>query len=273
MMSVRRGNARRVDTAHHWSYGIVMDERARGLTTFAPGVWLATDPVRILGTHLGATMAVVELADDELLVFSPVALTPERKATVQALGTVAHLYAPNTYHFMWLAEWAAAFPEARVHGPQALGDKRPDLRLDRLHDRDPLGALSQTLDEVHIDGFLLEESVLVHRPSKTLLVADLVHNIGRPQHWWTKTYSRMMGFYDRVALSRVLRWTAFRDPAAARRSLAQLATCDFDRLVVGHGQPLENGARNALEAAYRWLPEKRALALPPPRVSRRSYCG
>ena len=63
MMSVRRGNARRVDTAHHWSYGIVMDERARGLTTFAPGVWLATDPVRILGTHLGATMAVWALPE------------------------------------------------------------------------------------------------------------------------------------------------------------------------------------------------------------------
>jgi len=46
-----------------------------------------------------------------------------------------------------------------------------------------------------------------------------------------------MGFYDRVALSRMIRWAAFSDRAAARRSLDELLTRPFDRLIVGHGAP------------------------------------
>src|SRR6185503_4465626 len=104
-----------------------------------------------------------------VLLYSPVPMTKERRAAVEALGTVTHVYAPNAFHHMWAGEWAKAFPGAIVHGPTALRKKRADLRIDRAHDRDPIGELGATFDEVHIDGFRLEESVLVHRPSKTLL--------------------------------------------------------------------------------------------------------
>lgn len=223
------------------------------LSPFTDGVWLASEPVRIVGMKLTSTMTVLELPDSKLLLYSPVPMTDERRSAVESLGTVAHLYAPNTFHHMWIGEWSRAFPEARVHGPSALRAKRPDLRIDRLHDQEPPGGLAATLEEVHIDGFRLEESVLVHRASKTLFVADLVHNVGRPEHWWAATYSRAMGFYDRVALSRVLRWTAFSDSAAAKESLHRLSHCSFDRLVVGHGAPIEHGAREALLGAYGWL--------------------
>lgn len=197
---------------------------AGALTAFHPDIVLGTDPVRIAGMKLSATMGIVKLPDSEVLVFSPVAMTPQRRAAVEAIGNVTHLYAPNTYHFMWLAEWAKAFPEATVHAPRGLASKRPDLRIDRFHDEELPASLASVLDEVHIEGFLLEESVLVHHPSGTLLVADLVHNVGRPEHWWAAVYSRAMGFYDRVAISRVLRWTAFRDRKATRRSLERLDT-------------------------------------------------
>ena len=63
----------------------------------------------------------------------------------------------------------------------------------------------------------------------------------------------MMGFYDRVALSRAIRWGAFPDRAAARRSVDELLARPFDRLIVGHGMPVTAGGRDALAAAYRWL--------------------
>lgn len=212
-----------------------------------------SDPVRFLGMHLTATMAVLRLPDSNLLLYSPVAMTPKRRGAVEALGPIAHLYAPNLYHHLWIGDWARAFPTARLHAPALLARKRPDLRVDRVHGSAPEPAFAGVIDEVRIDGFRLAESVLVHRPSRTLLVADLVHNVGRPQHPWTKLYARTMGFYDRVALSRMLRWTAFSDRAAARRSLDELLAFSFDGLVVGHGKPLTGGARQAVAAAYRWL--------------------
>ena len=229
------------------------------LTPFAEGVWVDTVPVRILGMRLTATMTVLRLGDGCLLLYSPIAMTPERRAAIEALGPVAHLYAPNLYHHLRVGEWSAAFPSARLHAPAGLAKKRPDLRIDRAHTAAPEMAFAGFVDELRIDGFRLEESVLFYRPARTLVVADLVHNIGRPQHRWTKFYTRTMGFYDRVALSRMIRWAAFSDRAAARRSLDELLARPFDRLIVGHGAPLAAGGREALAAAYTWLPAARGL--------------
>lgn len=223
------------------------------LTPFAEGVWVDSAPVRILGMPLRATMTVLRLSEGSLLIHSPITLTPARRAAIAALGPVAHLYTPNLYHHLWIGEWAAAFPVARVHAPAGLAKKRPELRIDRVHNATPEPALAGVVDELHIDGFRLEESVLVYRPASTVVVADLVHNIGRPQHRWTEIYTRAMGFYDRVALSRMIRWAAFSDRAAARRSVEELLAQPFDRLIVGHGMPLAAGGREALTAAYTWL--------------------
>jgi hypothetical protein len=224
------------------------------LTPFAEGVWLATEPVSFLGLRLTATMTVLRLADGTLLLHSPVAMTPERRAAVEALGRVAHLYAPNTFHHLAIGEWAAAFPSARLHAPAGLAKKRRDLRIDRVHGGAPEPAFEGAIDELRIGGFHLQECVLVYRPSRTLVVADLVHNIGRPGHGWTKLYTRAMGFYDRIALSRLIRIAAFSHRAAARRSLDDVLARGFDRLVVGHGAPIAAGGREALAAAYGWLP-------------------
>jgi hypothetical protein len=226
------------------------------MTPFADGIWLDVAPVRILGMPLTATMTVLRLGDGGLLLHSPIAMTPARRAAVEALGPVAHLYAPNVFHHLFVGEWATAFPAARLHSPAGLARKRPELRVDCVHGA-PEPAFAELVDEHRIDGFRLEESVLLYRPARTLLVSDLVHNVGRPAHRWTRTYTRAMGFYDRVALSRMIRWVGFPDRAAARRSLDEVLDLPFDRLIVGHGAPLAAGGREALAAAYGWLPASR----------------
>jgi hypothetical protein len=223
------------------------------LTPFAEGVWVDTAPVRILRMRLTATMTVLRLSDGSLLLHSPLALTPPRRSAVEALGPVTHLYAPNLSHHLRIGEWAAAFPAARLHAPSSLAEKRRDLRIDRAHDAAPEPAFAGVVEELRIDGFRLEESVLFYRPARTLVVADLVHNVGRPQDRWTKLYTRTMGFYDRVALSRMIRWAGFSDRAAARRSIDEVLARPFERLIVGHGAPLAAGGREALAAAYSWL--------------------
>jgi uncharacterized protein (UPF0548 family) len=226
--------------------------------------------------RLTATMTVLRVANEDLLLHSPLPLTPERRAAVSALGRLAHLYAPNTFHHQWLGDWSRAYPTARVHGPSGLVGKRPDLRIDRFHDRERAAEFGGLLEEVHIDGFRLEETVLVHCASRTAVVADLVHNIGRPSQPWTKLYAGAMGFYDRVALSRAIRWTAFHDRGRARRSVDELLAHDFDRLVVGHGAPIVADARDALVAATRWLPNaalRPAAEAKPPRRLWVKPCG
>lgn len=230
-------------------------------TALGDGIWHSSAPVSFLGLRLTATMTVLRLDDGSLLVHSPLPLTDERRAAVSALGPVTHLYAPNTFHHQWIGEWIAAFPTARVHAPSELAEKRPDLRIDRFHDQSEPSGLAG-VDEVPIRGFRMRETVLVHRPSRTVVITDLVHNVGRPNHLWTKLYTKMSGFYDRVALSRVLRWTSFDDRGAARRSIDAVLDHDFDHLVVGHGAPVLNDARSVLASATAWLPEAERPRLP-----------
>lgn len=222
-------------------------------TPFADGIWVDEARVRFLGMRFPATMTVIRLGDGSLLLYSPVVMTPARRAAVEALGRIAHLYSPNTYHHLRIGDWQAAFPDARLHAPPGLAKKRPDLRIDRVHPLTPEPAFDGLVEEHRIDGFRLEETALFHRPSRTLVVADLVHNIGRPTHRWTKLYTKAMGFYDRVALSRAIRMTGFTDKAAARRSVDALLGLPFERLVVGHGAPIASSAKNALAGAYAWL--------------------
>jgi hypothetical protein len=225
------------------------------LTPFAEGVWYDTAPVHFLGMRLTATMTVLRIEDGDLLLHSPLPMTAERRAAVESLGRVAHLYAPNTFHHQWIGEWSQAFSEARVHAPEVLAKKRPDLRVDRHHDGEHPSRFSALVEEIPIEGFRLAETALVYRPGRTAVVTDLVHNIGRPAHLWTKIYSSLMGFYDRVALSRVIRWTAFSDRGAARRGVDRLLDHAFDGLVVGHGAPIPAGGREVLALATSFLPD------------------
>lgn len=59
----------------------------------------------------------------ELVLISPV---PARQAVVEAvraLGTVSAIVAPNVQHWLFVAEWARLFPQAKIFcGPDAPGD-------------------------------------------------------------------------------------------------------------------------------------------------------
>ena len=224
----------------------------------AEGVFIDRGSVGVLGTTMPVTMTALQLHDG-LLLFSPLAMTPQRRDAVAALGDVKYLFAPNTWHHMYIGEWAEAFPDAAIYGPPGLQKKRKDLRIDHLHGTGDEPHISDLVELQHIDGFFMQETALYYRPAKAWLVADLVQNIGRPADWWSRTYSKMAGFYDEVALSRVIRWTAFNDRAAARRSVDRLLAEPFERLLVGHGEPVIDDARSALARAYDWLAPAPAL--------------
>jgi hypothetical protein len=215
-------------------------------------------------------MTVLRLGGDALLLHSPVSMTPERRAAIEQLGEVAPLSAPNTFHHRWIGEWAAAFPKARFHAPSALAR---EMRIDRAHDKERDSDFAGVLDEQHFAGFRLHETALVHRASRSLVVADLAHNIGRPQDGWTKFYTRMMGFYDRVALSRVIRWTAFSDKGATRAGIDALLALPFDHMLVGHGEPVLDGAHASFEDVYAWLTTQPRALVRSSNAVRGNPCG
>ena len=218
----------------------------------AEGIWTAAAPLKFLGLHLGCRMTVVRLPSSALWLHSAVHIDAELKAEIDALGRVEHIVAPNAYHHLHAGAAAALWPKARVHGPRGLRKRRPDLRIDAELAETPDPAWGGALLPMRLLGTLLHETVFLHRPTRTLIVADLVENFAGSPHLPTDLYLRVAGLHGQVGVSRLGRFV-FRDREAARRSVDRILGEDFDRIVLAHGRVIPTGGAAAVRAAYRWL--------------------
>lgn len=87
---------------------------------------------------------------------------------------------------------------------------------------------------------------MIHLPSRTLIVADLIFNFPADETGWSRFFHRhIAGFKRYPGMSRILRFF-IKDKAAFRQSIDQLLTKDFDRIIVGHGNVIETGGKELL---------------------------
>lgn len=223
------------------------------MRTLAPGLHVLDHAFSLMGLALGGRATIVELPGG-LWVHSPVPLTPERRAAVDTLGPVRWLVAPNTMHHLHLAAWIAAYPDAEVWAAPGLAKKRADLQLPNTLGGPPPDGWEPALTQLLMTGCAprLAETLFLHRPSRTLIVTDLVFHFRRSDSWLTRSYLRVMGAWDRMAMTAVTRST-FSDRVALRREFDEVLSWDFDRVCVCHGQELETGGKVALREATAWL--------------------
>jgi hypothetical protein len=212
------------------------------ISPIADDVWqvdggLITQPG---GVRFPVRSTIVRLRDRSLVVYSPVAIDDAAAAAIGALGEVAHVVAPNRLHHVYAAAAAARWPRAIVHGAPGLAAKRPDLRIDRALGRDREAAWRDQLDVEPIGGApKLDEHVMFHRASGTLVCADLVFHITRPANLRTRIVLAMVGAGGgRLAQSRVWRLLR-RDKTATRASLDRVLAWPIARVAPCHGDPID----------------------------------
>ena len=141
-------------------------------------IWLAEGPVvDFHGFPYPTRMVLVRLPDGALWAWSPVALTDELRAEVEAIGTPAHLVSPNAIHHLYLSEWHKAWPGAKLWGPAKTIKKRGDLPFQpALEDTAPDDWQGVVTQAWFRGSPLLDEIAFVHRPSSTAIFADLSEN-------------------------------------------------------------------------------------------------
>lgn len=205
--------------------------------------------------ELGLRMSVVRLADGSVVVHSPVALTTEVRAAIDALGPVRFVVAPNAFHHLFVKDALAAWPDAQLVAPAALRKKRPDLtihlELEALEDQ-PLAAWRSELIPISIRGSMLHETVLYHAPSRSLLSADLLENFVSVEHWFTRAYLKLGGIYGKPALHPLLHMV-YRDRALARQGVSRILDLALDRIVVAHGEIVTARPEEALREGLGFL--------------------
>ncbi|MDJ0837649.1 MAG: DUF4336 domain-containing protein [Acidobacteriota bacterium] len=221
----------------------------------AENLWTAAAPLKMMGLHLGTRMTVVRLQNGSLLLHSPVSTTPEIKAAVDELGSVSHIVCPNVFHHLYAGDAAAAWPDALLHGPAALERKRRDLKLGAtLQEKEPHPDWQDALKPLFIGGCMLKETVFLHEPSGTVISSDLLENFQTSSHFFTRCYLKISGVHGKVGWSKLLRWV-YRDRAQARADLGRILEWDFDRIILAHGDVIDNDGPNQLRRGMDWLLE------------------
>jgi hypothetical protein len=220
------------------------------LVAVTEGVWAAEKHVTMPGgVHMPARMTVIRLADGRLVLHSPVALDDALAREIEALGSPAWIVLPNRMHHLFAPACAARFPSARVLAAPGLREKIPALRVDEVLAEGKPEAFGGEIEAVIIEGAPeMNEVVFLHRPSRTLVVSDLLFNITRPEGLATKVLLTLVGTRGKLAKSR-LWWRFTKDRAAWDASVKKALAWDFDRVIMAHGDVVvEDGQKRAARA-------------------------
>ncbi|MCA9770924.1 MAG: hypothetical protein KC466_00860, partial [Myxococcales bacterium] len=159
--------------------------------------------------------------------------------------------APNRFHHFFVNEWRERHPSARLLVAPSLARKRKDLAGATVLGRELQEPWGDAVVAIPIEGAAaVGETAFVHRPSRTLVVTDLLMNfVPPPRSLLLGAMLRFEGVHGRLGVPRLIPLLA-RDKAALRASLRRVLDEDFDRLVPCHGAVLASGAHAAVERAF-----------------------
>jgi hypothetical protein len=228
------------------------------LRVFAENLWVADGAVaRDMGLIFTTRMTIARLPDGSIWIESPVPVAFETLKRIDDLGPVRWLLAATPRHVWRLDAWHTLFPEAQLwtspHTAFTLQQGTLPL-AGTLGDR-PLQAWGDTFDQLVFRGNpLLEEVVYLHRPSKTVILGDMIQfNIPQEGRPLQNAIFKLAGIAPGHAGMGLDMRLTFLDRTAARRSLERLLSWDFDKLIIAHGPCIESDARRLVERAFRWL--------------------
>ena len=214
-------------------------------------IWTLDRPVWFSGIRQRARTTVVRLDDGSLLLHSPAPPTDALAVQLRGLGPVRWLVVPNCFHHLGTPAAAAHFPEAQVVAPASARARNQALRVHLNIDQAQFGQQVPEFEVLPLLGVpFLDETVLYHRPTQTLLGADIVLCAGAKDHWTCRCAARLTGFYERVRVPPDVRGK-IPDKAAAARSIHAMLERPAQRLIVGHADVIEAGCRDHLAQAWR----------------------
>lgn len=196
-------------------------------------------------------------------------------------GNIAYIVALDFEHHIFISEWAAAFPSAKIVGPEGLPEKRATQRDDpKIGSEDFAVVFTKAgkretrigddfdadFDYEYVDGHANRELVFHFRPDRVLIEADLLFNLPA-----TEQYSRVPeeehgpgGFAARAFeavqspegdnkwMKRFNWYMATKDRASLNESVRVIDKWDFTTLIPCHGDVLEGNGKDVFRNVFAW---------------------
>jgi hypothetical protein len=229
--------------------------RLRGTNMSAPilprplaeNLWLLAYPLKMLGADLRRNVTVVRLRSGKLLIHSTAPFAADEVAAIRALGEPGWLLDGILRHDTFAREGRAAFPETPYLAPEGFSEvvgfpTEPIIPPPAEWDGELLALEIQGAPDAR-------DTALLHTPSRTLILTELVFNFGDHEPLWTELLLRVaIGGQHHPGMARPFK-AGIKDPEAFKASVATILSWDFDRVIVGHGDVIETDGKAKLRAA------------------------
>jgi hypothetical protein len=210
----------------------------------AQNLWVMPYSLRLLGADFGRVVTVVRLQSGELVIHSTGPFTPQDVAAIQRLGKPGWLLEAIMWHDTFARRGREAFPNIPFLAPEGFSElvgfpTQPLIPAP--------AAWANELEVLRLEGIpRIQEHVVLHRPSGTLIVGDLLFNFGPETSPWTRFLVLCaVGSKHHPGMSRPFRMV-IRDRAAFQRSMETVMRWEFDRVVVGHGAIIQSDGKRQL---------------------------
>lgn len=217
----------------------------------APDLWTLERRLRMPGGPvLSSRTSLIRLPSGGLLVVSPPPLGAGGLDALDALGAVEEILVPNSFHYLYAADFAARYPRAMLRLAPALRERVPDVPGEELGADTPASWRPAVEQQVLGPVRGLSEVALFHHPSATLVLSDLAFNMVHFESAAQRLLWRFSGVPVGFGPSRTARMLLLGDRAAVQAFLARVVAWPIGRIVVAHGEPLETDAAAALRRAF-----------------------
>ncbi|MEO1428111.1 MAG: DUF4336 domain-containing protein [Cyanobacteria bacterium J06633_8] len=223
-------------------------------------VWVAEQKLRYWGLEVGTRMTVIHLKNGEILVISPIKVDEVTINQINDIGEVSQIIAPNLYHHLFISDFQSIYPNAKIFAAPGLESKRPDIKIDKVLNQGKLGKedeieyfLFEGFKILDLKGvFCLNEVVLFHRESKTLILTDTAFHFDDSFPLITQLIMRVMGGYKKLEPS-ILEKLAIREKQKVKESIQKVLKWEFERVIVAHGSIVEKAGKEKLTKGYEWV--------------------
>jgi hypothetical protein len=194
---------------------------------------------------------------------------------VKDLGEIKYIAALDIEHHIFLGDWHKAYPNAKVLAPEGLLEKRKKqgneevpfavifTEKERSLPVDP--EFDAEFDVEYFASHMNKELAFLHKPSKTLIQADVLFNLpateqfsraggGADQGFLTKLFTSLNNTKGTAIGQKRLIWWGVSggNRPDFNKSAAKVAAWDFDRIIPCHGDVIETGGKGIFEKVFGW---------------------
>jgi len=224
------------------------------------GVWTFSRPFARFGfLPIGGRSTAIQLQKGGVWILASTPLDGETKTTLDKMGPVKYIVGADAVHHLYVGDYKKAYPDAKLIAPEEAisrhGDK--ELAFDGVWGRDPPNTLygfEDELDYCYFSGFKNKDVAFLHKPSKSLIEADLLMNLPCIEQYSKSKTSNMLrgvGLGPSSWIHSRITGSLGTDKAAMKRDAKTVAGWDFDRIIPCHGDVIEKNAKKAWEDTFK----------------------